>query len=59
MRRKINLSNSVLSVHFVLTLYDVIFIKPGPPYTTDEHLINDAAKLKVLDKLLPKMQEQV
>jgi len=30
----------------------------GPPYTTDEHLINNSAKLKVLDKLLPKMQAQ-
>jgi len=32
--------------------------EPGPPYTTDEHIINNAAKLRVLDKLLPKMQAQ-
>jgi len=32
--------------------------EPGPPYTTDEHLINNSAKLAVLDKLLNKMQEQ-
>eukprot|EP00088_Acartia_fossae_P044890 TRINITY_DN4792_c0_g1_i1.p1 TRINITY_DN4792_c0_g1~~TRINITY_DN4792_c0_g1_i1.p1 ORF type:complete len:715 (-),score=273.25 TRINITY_DN4792_c0_g1_i1:933-2795(-) len=32
--------------------------EPGPPYTTDEHLVQNSAKMSVLDKLLPKMQEQ-
>jgi SWI/SNF-related matrix-associated actin-dependent regulator of chromatin subfamily A member 5 len=32
--------------------------EPGPPYTTDEHIINNAAKMVVLDKLLKKMQAQ-
>lgn len=32
--------------------------EPGPPYTTDEHLIYNSAKLKVLDQLLKKMKEQ-
>ncbi|CCD25527.1 chromatin-remodeling ATPase ISW1 NDAI_0F02090 [Naumovozyma dairenensis CBS 421] len=32
--------------------------EPGPPYTTDEHLIYNSAKLKVLDKLLKKMKEE-
>jgi len=32
--------------------------EPGPPYTTDEHLVDNAGKLKVLDMLLPKLQEQ-
>lgn len=32
--------------------------EPGPPYTTDEHLINNCGKMVVLDKLLPKLQEQ-
>merc|ERR1719244_2275395 len=32
--------------------------EPGPPYTTDEHIVNNSAKLAVLDKLLPKLQEQ-
>lgn len=32
--------------------------EPGPPYTTDEHLIYNSAKLKVLDKLLKKFKEQ-
>ena len=32
--------------------------EPGPPYTTDEHIIDNASKLSVLDKLLPKLQEQ-
>merc|ERR1719209_1626802 len=32
--------------------------EPGPPYTTDEHLIENSAKLMVVDKLLPKLQAQ-
>jgi len=32
--------------------------EPGPPYTTDEHLVQNSGKLLVLDKLLPKLQEQ-
>lgn len=30
----------------------------GPPYTTDQHLVDNSGKLRVLDKLLPKLQEQ-
>ncbi|GMK54535.1 hypothetical protein CspeluHIS016_0111210 [Cutaneotrichosporon spelunceum] len=30
--------------------------EPGPPYTTDEHLINNAGKMMILDKLLKSMQ---
>ncbi|CCE65026.1 hypothetical protein TPHA_0J02060 [Tetrapisispora phaffii CBS 4417] len=32
--------------------------EPGPPYTTDEHLVYNSAKLKVLDKLLKKFKEE-
>ena len=32
--------------------------EPGPPYTTDEHLIYNAGKMLVLDKLLTRMQKQ-
>lgn len=32
--------------------------EPGPPYTTDEHLVYNSAKLKVLDKLLRKFKEE-
>merc|ERR1712012_272063 len=32
--------------------------EPGPPYTTDEHIIQNSGKMRVLDKLLPKLQEQ-
>ncbi|GMT19600.1 hypothetical protein PFISCL1PPCAC_10897 [Pristionchus fissidentatus] len=32
--------------------------EPGPPYTTDEHLIDNSGKMVVLDKLLPKLQAQ-
>ncbi|KIH86801.1 chromatin remodelling complex ATPase chain ISW1 [Sporothrix brasiliensis 5110] len=32
--------------------------EPGPPYTTDEHLVFNAGKMVVLDKLLKRMQSQ-
>ncbi|KAK9759055.1 SNF2-related domain [Popillia japonica] len=32
--------------------------EPGPPYTTDEHLVYNCGKMTILDKLLPKLQEQ-
>ncbi|KAK9509609.1 hypothetical protein O3M35_006882 [Rhynocoris fuscipes] len=32
--------------------------EPGPPYTTDEHLIYNCGKMVLLDKLLPKLQQQ-
>uniref|UniRef100_A0A665UE28 SWI/SNF related, matrix associated, actin dependent regulator of chromatin, subfamily a, member 5 n=1 Tax=Echeneis naucrates TaxID=173247 RepID=A0A665UE28_ECHNA len=32
--------------------------EPGPPYTTDLHLVVNSGKMAVLDKLLPKMKEQ-
>ncbi|KAK9812302.1 hypothetical protein WJX73_000685 [Symbiochloris irregularis] len=32
--------------------------EPGPPFTTGDHLINNAGKLVLLDKLLPKLQSR-
>ncbi|KAK4042638.1 SNF2 family N-terminal domain-containing protein [Parachaetomium inaequale] len=32
--------------------------EPGPPYTTDEHIVYNAGKMIVLDKLLKRMQKQ-
>ncbi|PWI75874.1 chromatin remodelling complex ATPase chain ISW1 [Purpureocillium lilacinum] len=32
--------------------------EPGPPYTTDEHLVYNAGKMAVLDKLLGRLQKQ-
>ncbi|KAK5133769.1 hypothetical protein LTR08_007419 [Meristemomyces frigidus] len=32
--------------------------EPGPPYTTDEHLVFNAAKMVMLDKLLKRMEAQ-
>ncbi|KAJ1073700.1 hypothetical protein K5549_006938 [Capra hircus] len=32
--------------------------EPGPPYTTDMHLVTNSGKMVVLDKLLPKLKEQ-
>ena len=33
-------------------------VEPGPPYTTDEVLVQNCGNLTILDKLLPKMQAQ-
>ena len=30
--------------------------EPGPPYTTDEHLIENSGKMVILDKLLKSMK---
>ncbi|KAL4788181.1 SNF2 family N-terminal domain-containing protein [Aspergillus varians] len=32
--------------------------EPGPPYTTDEHLVDNAGKMVILDKLLTRMKAQ-
>uniref|UniRef100_A0AAY4ENF1 SWI/SNF related, matrix associated, actin dependent regulator of chromatin, subfamily a, member 1 n=1 Tax=Denticeps clupeoides TaxID=299321 RepID=A0AAY4ENF1_9TELE len=32
--------------------------EPGPPYTTDTHLVTNSGKMVALDKLLPKVKEQ-
>jgi SWI/SNF-related matrix-associated actin-dependent regulator of chromatin subfamily A member 5 len=32
--------------------------EPGPPYTTDEHLVFNSGKMVVLDKLLTRLQKQ-
>lgn len=32
--------------------------EPGPPYTTDEHLVYNSDKLRILDKLLSKMKQR-
>ncbi|CAO1385409.1 unnamed protein product [Diamesa serratosioi] len=32
--------------------------EPGPPYTTDYHLVENCGKLTVLDKLLPRLEAQ-
>jgi SWI/SNF-related matrix-associated actin-dependent regulator of chromatin subfamily A member 5 len=33
-------------------------VEPGPPYTTDWHLINNSGKMVILEKLLRKLREQ-
>ncbi|CAL0307234.1 unnamed protein product [Lupinus luteus] len=32
--------------------------EPGPPYTTGDHLITNAGKMVLMDKLLPKLKER-
>ncbi|KAI3379574.1 hypothetical protein SNEBB_007410 [Seison nebaliae] len=38
--------------------YMIPGIEPGPPYTTDEHLIESSGKLLLLDKLLFRLKEE-
>lgn len=33
-------------------------VEPGPPFTTDKHLVDNCGKMVVLDKLLTKLKEQ-
>lgn len=32
--------------------------EPGPPYTTEKHLVDNCGKMVILDKLLPRLKEQ-
>lgn len=32
--------------------------EPGPPYTTDEHIVSNSGKMVALDKLLARIKEQ-
>lgn len=33
-------------------------VEPGPPYTTDQHLVDNCGKMVLLDKLLTRLREQ-
>lgn len=33
-------------------------VEPGPPYTTDQHIVDCCGKMMLLDKLLTKLKEQ-
>jgi len=37
---------------------DGVILCIGPPYTTDQHLVDNCGKMVLLDKLLPKVKEQ-
>ncbi|KAI0321200.1 P-loop containing nucleoside triphosphate hydrolase protein [Amylostereum chailletii] len=54
---KTRLMNMVMQLRKV-TCHPYLFdgAEPGPPYTTDEHLIENSGKLVMLDKLLKKMK---
>lgn len=49
------LINNLKYSFFSFDLY--IFIE-GPPYTTDQHLVDNSGKLRVLDKLLTRLQQE-
>ena len=41
----------------LLSLRVSVFLT-GPPYTTDQHLVDNSGKLRVLDKLLVRLQQE-
>ncbi|KAF8177441.1 SNF2 family N-terminal domain-containing protein [Pholiota molesta] len=56
---KTRLMNMVMQLRKV-TCHPYLFdgAEPGPPYTTDEHLIQNSGKMIILDKLLGSMKEK-
>ncbi|SJL09809.1 related to ISW2-ATPase component of a two subunit chromatin remodeling complex [Armillaria ostoyae] len=56
---KTRLMNMVMQLRKV-TCHPYLFdgAEPGPPYTTDEHLIDNCGKMIILDKLLKSMKAQ-
>ncbi|KAF7309662.1 hypothetical protein MIND_00337300 [Mycena indigotica] len=56
---KTRLMNMVMQLRKV-TCHPYLFdgAEPGPPYTTDEHLIDNCGKMIILDKLLKSMNEK-
>ncbi|KAJ7050499.1 SNF2 family N-terminal domain-containing protein [Mycena amicta] len=56
---KTRLMNMVMQLRKV-TCHPYLFdgAEPGPPYTTDEHLIDNCGKMIILDKLLRSMKEK-
>ncbi|KAL0577835.1 chromatin remodeling complex Adenosinetriphosphatase [Marasmius crinis-equi] len=56
---KTRLMNMVMQLRKV-TCHPYLFdgAEPGPPYTTDEHLIDNSGKMIILDKLLKSMKEK-
>ncbi|KAF8879544.1 SNF2 family N-terminal domain-containing protein [Gymnopilus junonius] len=56
---KTRLMNMVMQLRKV-TCHPYLFdgAEPGPPYTTDEHLIQNSGKMIILDKLLASMKEK-
>ncbi|KAG8713692.1 hypothetical protein FRC08_012938 [Ceratobasidium sp. 394] len=56
---KARLMNIVMQLRKV-TCHPYLFdgAEPGPPYTTDEHLVNNAGKMVILDKLLKHLKSK-
>ncbi|KAG8723887.1 hypothetical protein FRC09_001355 [Ceratobasidium sp. 395] len=56
---KARLMNIVMQLRKV-TCHPYLFdrAEPGPPYTTDEHLVDNAGKMVILDKLLKHMHSK-
>lgn len=42
----------------VFVLINPCVQEPGPPYTTDEHIVENSGKMLILDKLLASMKEK-
>jgi SWI/SNF-related matrix-associated actin-dependent regulator of chromatin subfamily A member 5 len=50
------MNGAVSYISFKPLAFHILFQEPGPPYTTDEHLIQNSGKMIILDKLLSKMK---
>lgn len=46
---------AVTDLNYCLLLF---YFFAGPPYTTDQHLVDNSGKLRVLDKLLVRLQQE-
>lgn len=56
---KVRLLNIIMQLRKVCNhpyLFDGV--EPGPPYTTDQHLVDSCGKMVLLDKLLPRLKQQ-
>lgn len=55
----LSLTNRLL-INLLVTCHPYLFdgAEPGPPYTTDVHLIENCGKMIILDKLLKSLKEK-
>ncbi|RMZ94961.1 putative global transcription activator SNF2L1, partial [Brachionus plicatilis] len=56
---KVRLLNTIMQLRKVCNhpyLFDGV--EPGPPYTTDQHLVDSCGKMVLLDKLLTRLKQQ-
>ncbi|XP_011293320.1 chromatin-remodeling complex ATPase chain Iswi [Musca domestica] len=57
--KKVTLFNTLMQLRKV-TNHPYLFAgaEPGPPFSTDRHIVDNSGKMMALDKLLPKLRDQ-